>query len=270
MPIELVMPSNPLMLCRPLLLPPSIFPSIRVFSNESVLLIRWPKCWSFSFSIVLPMNIQDWFPLGLAGLISFQSKGLSGVFSNTWTNSYASSFQIISSGKYVKQDTWTMKATSGRIIMAWEDELDFGEQSFGGNREGWVAWERAQPLTFLFLTHHKFKCKCLGRPWEDKSTCVSAPLSTSWEMSIQGWTQTSAWEWDEAHHPKHQVSPRRWHPKIWSRKGRRWEAYVTAGSPNRKPRWGVHGRWPGEARRVKVKKTEWLSEEINWWTDYTS
>ena len=51
MPIESVMPSNHLVLCRPLLLPPSIFPSIRVFSNESVLRIRWPKCWSFSFGI---------------------------------------------------------------------------------------------------------------------------------------------------------------------------------------------------------------------------
>ena len=50
MPIESVMPSNHLILCRPLL-PPSIFPSIRVFSNESVLRIRWPKYWSFSFSI---------------------------------------------------------------------------------------------------------------------------------------------------------------------------------------------------------------------------
>ena len=49
--IELVMPSNHLILCRPLLLPPSIFLSIRVFSNESVLCIRWPKYWSFSFSI---------------------------------------------------------------------------------------------------------------------------------------------------------------------------------------------------------------------------
>ena len=49
--IESVMPSNHLILCCPFLLPPSIFPSIRVFSNESVLLIRWPKCWSFSFSI---------------------------------------------------------------------------------------------------------------------------------------------------------------------------------------------------------------------------
>ena len=51
MSIELVMPSNHLILCRPPLLPPSIFPSIRVFSNESVLRIRWPKYWSFSFNI---------------------------------------------------------------------------------------------------------------------------------------------------------------------------------------------------------------------------
>ena len=51
MSIVLVMPSNHLILCRPLLLPPSVFPSIRVFSNESALRIRWPKYWSFSFSI---------------------------------------------------------------------------------------------------------------------------------------------------------------------------------------------------------------------------
>ena len=70
MSIELVMPSNHLILCHPLLLPPSIFPSIRVFSNESVLRIRWPKYWSFSFSIS-PSNEysglicfrMDWFDL---------------------------------------------------------------------------------------------------------------------------------------------------------------------------------------------------------------
>ena len=82
MSIELVMLSNHLILCHPLLLMPSIFLSIRVFSNYSALHIRWPKCWSFSFSIILLMNIQDWFPLGWAGLI-FQSKRLSRVFSNT-------------------------------------------------------------------------------------------------------------------------------------------------------------------------------------------
>ena len=77
--IELVIPSNHLILCCPLL-PPSIFPSIRVFSNKSVLHIRCPKYWSFNFNIS-PSN--DWFPLGLTGWISLQSKGLSRVFSNT-------------------------------------------------------------------------------------------------------------------------------------------------------------------------------------------
>ena len=79
MSIESVMPSNHLILCCSLLLLPSIFPSIRVFSNESVLCIRWPKYWSFSFSIS-PSNEYS-------GLISFrislQSKGLSRVFCNT-------------------------------------------------------------------------------------------------------------------------------------------------------------------------------------------
>ena len=64
MSIELVMPSNHLILCRPLLLPPSIFPSIRVVSNESTLRIRWPKSWSFSFNIS-PSNEHP-------GLISFR------------------------------------------------------------------------------------------------------------------------------------------------------------------------------------------------------
>ena len=62
--IESVMPSNHLILCRPLLLPPSIFPSIRVFSNESALHIRWPNYWSFSFNIS-PSNEHS-------GLISFR------------------------------------------------------------------------------------------------------------------------------------------------------------------------------------------------------
>src|SRR5574337_1304841 len=68
MPIESVMPSNHLISCHPLLLPPSIFPSIRVFSNESVLHIRWPKYWSFSFSIS-PSNEHS-------GLISFRMEWL--------------------------------------------------------------------------------------------------------------------------------------------------------------------------------------------------
>ena len=81
MSIESVMPSSHLILCRPLLLLPPIPPSIRVFSNESTLHMRWPKYWSFSFSI--PKNTQDWSPLGWTGWIYLQSKGLSRVFSNT-------------------------------------------------------------------------------------------------------------------------------------------------------------------------------------------
>ena len=60
MSMELVIPSNHLILCHPLLLVPSIFPSIRVFSNEMALCIRWPKYWSFSFSISPSVNIQGW------------------------------------------------------------------------------------------------------------------------------------------------------------------------------------------------------------------
>ena len=75
--IDLVIPSNHLIVYCPLLLS-SIFPSIRVFYNESALHIRWPKYWNFSLS--LPVNIQGWFPLGLTDLICLLSRGLSRVF----------------------------------------------------------------------------------------------------------------------------------------------------------------------------------------------
>ena len=83
MSVELVRPSNHLILCRPLLFLPSIFPSIRVFSNKSALHIRWPKYWSFSFNICLSNEHS--------GLISFRMdclnllavQGLARVFSNT-------------------------------------------------------------------------------------------------------------------------------------------------------------------------------------------
>ena len=80
MSIESVVPSNHLILCHPLLFPRSIFPSIMVFSNDSVL--SGGQSIGASSS-VLPVNVQDWFPLGLTGWISLLSKGLSIVFSNT-------------------------------------------------------------------------------------------------------------------------------------------------------------------------------------------
>ena len=81
MSIELVMPSNHFIFCHPLLLLPSIFPSIRVFSNDSCgQIIR-----ASASASVLPINILGWYPLGLTGLFSLQSKGLSRIFSSTTT-----------------------------------------------------------------------------------------------------------------------------------------------------------------------------------------
>ena len=109
MSLESVMPSNHLILCQPLLFLPSIFPSIRVFSNDSAVRFRWPKYWSFSFSAsVLPMNIHDWFPLGLTGFDFLQSKKLSrvlfstviqkhkfvGTQSSLWSNSHICTRQL--------------------------------------------------------------------------------------------------------------------------------------------------------------------------------
>ena len=79
MSIESVMPSNHLILCHPLLLLPSLFPSIRVFLMSWLFTLGGQSIGASAS--ILPMNIQDWFPLWLTGLISLQSKGLSRLFS---------------------------------------------------------------------------------------------------------------------------------------------------------------------------------------------
>ena len=86
MSIESVMPSNHLILCYPLLLLPSIFPSTRVFLMSQLFS---SSGWSTGVSAsVLPLNIQDWFPLRLTALITLQSKGLSSILSNTTVQKY--------------------------------------------------------------------------------------------------------------------------------------------------------------------------------------
>ena len=91
MSIESMMPSSHLILCCPLLLLPSIFCSIRVFSNESALRIRWPKYWSFSFNISPSNEHPGLISFGMDWLISLQPKGLSRVFSNTTVQKHHSS-----------------------------------------------------------------------------------------------------------------------------------------------------------------------------------
>ena len=95
--------------CHPLLLLPPIPPSIRVFSNESTLLIRWPKYWSFSLASVLPMNTQDWFHLGWTGWISLQSKGLSRVFANTTVQKHQFFGAQLSSQSNSHIHTWPLE-----------------------------------------------------------------------------------------------------------------------------------------------------------------
>ena len=107
MSIESVMPSNRLVLCRPLLLPLSIFPSIAVFSNESVLHIRWPKYWSFSFSISplkeysrLISFRMDWFGF-LAVQGTLKSLLSTTVNNNTLcNNSYTVSYTVITKNRH--------------------------------------------------------------------------------------------------------------------------------------------------------------------------
>ena len=88
MSIASVMPSNHLILCHPLLFLPSIFPSIRVFSNDQFFPSGDQSIGASASAAILPMNIQDWFPLGLTGLISMLSKWLSRVFSSTTVSNH--------------------------------------------------------------------------------------------------------------------------------------------------------------------------------------
>ena len=116
--IESVMPSNHLNLCHPLLLLPSIFPSIRIFSKESVLRIRWPKYWSFSFSIS-PSNEysglisfrMDWLALlAVQGTLKSLLQHHSSKASILWHSAFLSiqlSHQYMTLGKTIALTTWT-------------------------------------------------------------------------------------------------------------------------------------------------------------------
>ena len=106
--MESVMPSDHLILCCPLLLP-STFPSIKVFSNESALCIRWPKYWSFSFSISPSNEYSVLISLELTGLKSLLFKGLSRVFSNTtvWKHQFISAQPFLRSNSHIR--TWLLE-----------------------------------------------------------------------------------------------------------------------------------------------------------------
>ena len=105
----LVMPSNHLILCCPLLFWPSIFPSIRVLSSEVAVHIRWPKYWSFSFSIRLSNEYSELISFRTDWLISLQSKGLSRVFSSTtiWKHQLFGAQPSVRSNSHIH--TWLLE-----------------------------------------------------------------------------------------------------------------------------------------------------------------
>ena len=124
MSTESVMPSNYLILCHPLLLLPSIFPSIRVFSSEQFLTSGGQSIGASALASVLAMNIQDWFPLGLVGLIFLLSNGLSRVFSSTtvWRHKFFSAQPSLWSNSHIH--TWCWKNSSlDYINLCWQCDI---------------------------------------------------------------------------------------------------------------------------------------------------
>ena len=117
--VMMVMPSNRLVLCRPLLLLPSIFPSIRIFSSESVLCIRWPKYWGFSFNISPSTEYSGLISLGRTGWISLQFKGLLTSFSEAsvlWSLAFFIVQLFTSSHDYWKNHSFDYMGLSWQII----------------------------------------------------------------------------------------------------------------------------------------------------------
>ena len=109
MSIKSVIPCSHLILCHPLLFLPSIPPSIRVFSNESTLRMRWPNYWSFSFSIIPSKEIPGPISFKWTGWISLQSKGLSGVFSNNTVQKHQFFGAPLSSQSNSHIHTWLLE-----------------------------------------------------------------------------------------------------------------------------------------------------------------
>ena len=157
MSLELVMPSSNLILCRPLLLLPTIPPSIRVFSNETTLRMRWTKYWSYSFSISIPKNIKDWSPLEWTGWISLQFKGLSRVFSNTIVQKYkffgtqlssqSNSHPYTTTGKTIAltRQTFVGKVMSVLFNMLSRLVITFLPRS----KRLWISWLQSQSAVIL-------------------------------------------------------------------------------------------------------------------------
>ena len=178
MSIESVMPSNHLILCHPLLLLPSIFPSIRVFSNESALCIRWPKYWSFSFSIS-PSNEHP-------GPISFRMD---------WLDLLAVQGTLRSLLQY-----HSSKASILRCSAFFTVQLSYPYMTIGKAiaLTRWIFVGKGKSLLFNMLSRLVISCaKCL-KIWKNWHKNPVFLILLTFKMNQHHWSLTIDWSWVEA------------------------------------------------------------------------
>ena len=176
MSIESVMPSNHLYLCRPLLLLPSIFPSIRVFSNESALCIRWQSIGTSAS--VLPMNIQGWFPLGLTVGSPCSPRDSQETSPTPQFKSINFSMLSLLSHPYMttwKTIPWTRWTFVGKVMSLLFNMLSgFVIAFFPRSKRLLISW--LQSPSAVILESKKIKCYCFHcfsvcLPWSDGTRC---------------------------------------------------------------------------------------------------
>ena len=175
--IQSALPSSHLILCHPLLLPPSIFPSMGVFSNVQLFLSGGQSIGVSASASVLPMNIQNWFPLGRTGWISLQSKGLLRIFSNTTKHQFSAlSFLYCPTLTFI-HDYWKNHSLTRRTFVSKVMSLLFNMLS------SWSEFFFQIASTFWFhgCSHHLqwfwrpaqnkvshcFHCFPIYLPWSD-------------------------------------------------------------------------------------------------------
>ena len=185
--IESVMPSNHLILCHPLLLPPSIFPSIRVFSNESVLHIRWPQYWSFSFSIS-PSNecsrlisfLVDWLDLlsvqgTLKNLLQHHSSKVSilqcSAFFIIQRNSIHDSHPYMSTGKIIALTRQNFVGKVMSLLFKMPSRLLIAFLRRSKFLISWLQLPSAVILKFKKIVSHRFHCFPIYLPWSNGIGC---------------------------------------------------------------------------------------------------
>ena len=195
MSIKSVIPFNYLILCRPLLLPPSIFPSIRVFSNESVLHIRWPQYWSFSFNI---RSSNEY-----SGLISFRMDWMDLLAAQ---GTLKSLFQHHSSKASILQHSAFFIVQLSHPYMTTGKTIAFTRQTFVGKVMSllfnmlsrlvitflarskrllisWLQSPSAVILEPLKIVCHCFHCVPIYLPWSDGTRCHDLCFSECWALS---------------------------------------------------------------------------------------